>query len=118
MYTRVVAQNAKTGQVLAHAARGCMAGNGFCFVSHVGDVFGCGFLPVSAGNIKTQSFREIYEKSPLFVKLRDHNLLTGKCGMCEFKVVCGGCRARALSVNGDVLAEEPYCTYQPNNSKF
>lgn len=113
MYTRVAIQNSKIGSVSPNAGRGCMAGNGFCFVSHVGDVFGCGFLPVSAGNIRRQSFREIYEKSPLFLKLRDHNLLAGKCGRCEFKAACGGCRARALSVNGAVLAEEPYCLYQP-----
>jgi heme b synthase len=96
------------------AGRGCMAGNGFCFVSHVGDVFGCGFLPVAAGNVRKQKFKEIYQEAPLFVELRNHNLLTGKCGVCEYRTVCGGCRARALSVNGSVLAEEPYCIYKPN----
>jgi radical SAM protein with 4Fe4S-binding SPASM domain len=93
--------------------RGCMAGNGFCFVSHVGEVFGCGFLPLSAGNVRQKTFREIYQEAPLFVELRNHSLLRGKCGACEFKGACGGCRARALSVNKDVLAEEPYCTYMP-----
>ncbi len=114
MYTRVAAQNAKQRSVSTHGGRGCMAGNGFCFVSHVGDVYGCGFLPLAAGNIRSQRFSEIYQKSALFVKLRDPSLLTGKCGLCEFKAACGGCRARALSVNGDVLAEEPYCIYQPS----
>lgn len=114
MYTRISVQNAKIGSVSGHA-RGCMAGNGFCFVSHVGDVYGCGFLPVAAGNIRSQRFSAIYQRSALFVKLRDPSLLTGKCGLCEFKAVCGGCRARALSVNGDVLAEEPYCKYRPSS---
>ncbi len=118
-YTRIISQHQEEG-VTPHASsghptvgRGCMAGNGFCFVSHVGDVFGCGFLPLAAGNIRRKSFREIYQESALFVELRNHDLLTGKCGACEFKAACGGCRARALSVNRSVLAEEPYCIYQP-----
>lgn len=101
----------------AAMARGCMAGNGFCFVSHVGEVFGCGYLPLLAGNIRERHFREIYQQSPLFVELRDYRLLRGKCGPCEYKAVCGGCRARALGVNGDYLGEEPYCTYQPIKSR-
>ncbi len=111
-YTRVAAQQSKAASHATHG-RGCMAGNGFCFISHVGEVFGCGFLPLSAGNVRSQKFSEIYQKAPLFVSLRNSNLLTGKCGVCEFKTGCGGCRARALSVHGDVLAEEPYCLYQP-----
>jgi len=108
-YVRVVTQ--QTGA--SHLGRGCMAGNGFCFISHTGDVFGCGFLPVTVGNVKQQKFGEIYQYAPLFTKLRNHNLLTGKCGECNFRGTCGGCRARALSVNADVLSEEPYCTYKP-----
>ncbi|MGD6850826.1 MAG: radical SAM protein [Candidatus Bathyarchaeia archaeon] len=121
LYTRIIAQHKKEGAA-PHtpagnptAGRGCMAGNGFCFVSHVGDVFSCGFLPLAAGSIRKQGFREIYQASVLFVELRNHDLLTGKCGACEYRVVCGGCRARALSVNQSVLAEEPYCIYQPTN---
>ncbi len=110
-YTRIIAQKGK--QSSAHMARGCMAGNGFCFVSHVGDVFGCGFLPLAAGNVRQQNFGEIYQRSPLFVELRNHSLLKGKCSVCEYRVPCGGCRARALSVNKSFLAEEPYCTYTP-----
>ncbi len=113
MYTRVIAQQNKAAQLTPHSGRGCMAGNGFCFISHVGDVFGCGFLPITAGNVRHQSFKEIYQKSPLFAELRNHNLLQGKCGLCEFKVACGGCRARALSVHKNHLAEEPYCKYKP-----
>jgi radical SAM protein with 4Fe4S-binding SPASM domain len=112
MYSRVAHQQQKD-KVAGHMGRGCMAGNGFCFISHTGEVFGCGFLPLSAGNVRTQSFRDIYQSAPLFAKLRDPSLLTGKCGACEFKTICGGCRARALAVNRNVLAEEPYCTYTP-----
>jgi|GEM_PF-3428964 radical SAM protein with 4Fe4S-binding SPASM domain len=77
------------------------------------EVFGCGFLPIPAGNVRQQKFSEIYQKAPLFVKLRDNSLLTGKCGRCDFQSACGGCRARALSVHKNVMAEEPYCTYNP-----
>ena len=118
-YARAIAEHQKdacpsTGQSrLQMVGRGCMAGNGFCFISHVGEVFGCGFMPVAAGNIRQQRFNQIYRQSPLFVELRNHQLLKGKCGVCEYKAICGGCRARALSINKDILAEEPYCVYQP-----
>ncbi len=94
-------------------SRGCMCGNGFAFVSHVGDVQGCGYLPVVAGNVRERPFGEIYATSAAFAELRDPALLGGKCGACEFRHVCGGCRARAYSDSGDYLAEEPYCTYEP-----
>ncbi len=93
--------------------RGCMAGNGFCFISHIGEVYGCGFLPLKAGDIRLQSFREIYQQAQLFQTLRNWRLLTGKCGLCEYRGICGGCRARALGAEGNYLGEEPYCTYQP-----
>ena len=96
--------------------RGCMAGNGFCFISHIGEVFGCGFLPIPAGNIRQQNFKQIYQQSKLFLELRNHNLLKGKCGACEYKKICGGCRARALSIHKSYLEEEPYCTYTPQKS--
>ena len=116
-YTRVIAQHqppqANQGHGRTHGGRGCMAGNGFCFISHVGEVFGCGFLPVAAGDIRKQRFKEIYQNSPLFLSLRNHRLLKGKCGVCKYKAMCGGCRARALSVHGDYLGEEPFCVYNP-----
>ena len=93
--------------------KGCLAGTGVCFVSHRGEVFPCGYLPVEAGNIRRQPFREIWEGSPLFAELRDSTLLGGKCGLCEFKNVCGGCRARAYGMTHEYLAEEPFCTYEP-----
>jgi len=97
--------------------RGCLGGIGFCFISHVGHVQGCGYLDVAAGNVREQSFRDIWNRSPLFVQLRDYSLLGGKCGRCEYKEVCGGCRARAYEETGDYLAAEPYCIYQPQGDR-
>ncbi len=93
--------------------KGCLAGTGVCFVSHRGEVFPCGYLPLEAGNIRQQPFRQIWESSPLFAELRDPDLLSGKCGLCEFKRVCGGCRARAYGMTLEYLGEEPFCTYEP-----
>jgi heme b synthase len=94
-------------------SRGCMAGIGFCFLSHVGDVQGCGYLDVQVGNIREQSFRDIWYNAVPFQQLRDYSRIKGKCGRCEYKAVCGGCRARAYEATGDYLEEEPYCIYQP-----
>ena len=102
------------GSHLDRASRGCLAGNGYCFISHRGEVYPCGYLPLSAGNVRQQSFREIYQHADLFVALRDLSRLEGKCGACEFVRVCGGCRARAYSATGNVLGEEPLCLYQPH----
>jgi heme b synthase len=98
---------------LDRTTRGCLAGDGYCFISYRGDVTPCGYFPVVAGNVRQQSFREIYLQSALFRSLRDLDGYGGKCGACEFLRVCGGCRARAYSLTGDYLAEEPYCIYQP-----
>jgi heme b synthase len=92
---------------------GCLGGTGFCFISRKGEVHPCGYLPVEAGNLRERSFREIWESSPLFQDLRDRRKLKGKCGHCEYKVTCGGCRARAYAQSGDWLGEEPYCIHQP-----
>ena len=93
-----------------------MAGNGFCFISHVGKVYGCGFLPLEAGDVRKQHFREIYQESPLFQTLRNYDKLEGRCGVCEYRRVCGGCRARALGASQNYLGEEPYCTYKPSTT--
>lgn len=93
--------------------RGCLGGIGFCFVSHVGQVQPCGFLEKNCGNVREQSFTEIWRTSPTLLTLRDYDLLTGKCGICEYKNVCGGCRARAYELTGDFMTEEPLCMYQP-----
>ena len=94
-------------------SRGCLAGTGFCFISHVGRVQGCGYLDVEAGNVKRESFARIWSNSPLFQELRDLSRIKGKCGVCEFKRLCGGCRARAYESTGDYLGAEPYCVHEP-----
>ncbi|MFQ6044559.1 MAG: SPASM domain-containing protein, partial [Candidatus Poribacteria bacterium] len=78
-----------------------------------GEVFPCGYLPVEAGNIRSEPFSDIWERAEVFETLRNSDLLKGKCGVCEYKKVCGGCRARAFAKFGDFLDEEPYCIYQP-----
>ncbi len=98
---------------LGQSGKGVNDGNGFAFVSHIGDVCPSGFLPLSAGNVREQSFVEIYRHSQLFQELRDYSLLKGKCGLCDFREVCGGSRARAFAVTGDYLESDPYCAYIP-----
>jgi radical SAM protein with 4Fe4S-binding SPASM domain len=95
--------------------RGCLAGSGVCFISHQGEVYPCGYLPVSAGNLRKQRFRDVWRSAEVFEKLRDPDLLEGKCGVCEFKQVCLGCRARAFGMTQDYLAEEPFCIYEPKS---
>jgi AdoMet-dependent heme synthase len=91
---------------------------GFVFVSLRGEVFPSGYLPLSAGNIRETPLGEIYRHSPLFMALRDTSQLKGRCGQCEFRGVCGGSRSRAFAMTGDVLAEEPFCSYQPGSFPF
>jgi AdoMet-dependent heme synthase len=93
--------------------KGCLAGTGVCFVSHEGEVFPCGYLPVIAGDLRKQSFAEIWEGAKVFEQLREVDNLKGKCGCCEFRNVCMGCRARAYAATGDFLDEEPFCVYEP-----
>ena len=88
-------------------------GKGFVFISHTGEVCPSGFLPVSAGNVRTDSFTDIYRNSPVLTALRDSSNLQGKCGACEFKEICGGSRARAYAVTGNMFAEDPCCNYIP-----
>lgn len=119
-YRRYMLQNSQTlppsASPSARAPRGINDGKGFVFISHVGDVYPSGFLPAPAGNVRRESLLAIYRDSPLFVSLRDTSLLRGKCGMCEFRNICGGSRARALAVYGDILAEDPACAYEPSRA--
>ncbi|HEX8947374.1 MAG TPA: radical SAM protein [Dissulfurispiraceae bacterium] len=94
-------------------SKGCIAGQLICLIDVDGNVLPCSYFPKSAGNVREQSFKDIWEHSELFEDLRDFKKYKGKCGSCEFINVCGGCRARAYSVNGDYLAEEPFCSYMP-----
>ncbi|MBI4829798.1 MAG: radical SAM protein [Nitrospinae bacterium] len=99
---------------MAAMTKGCLAGQSICFVSHKGQVFPCGYLPLEVGNVREKSFKEIWETAEPFKKLRDQDNLEGKCGACEFKSVCEGCRARAFFyTQGNYLAEEPFCVYEP-----
>mgnify|MGYP005830980955 CR=1 FL=1 len=93
--------------------RGCLGGTGFCFISHVGDVQPCGYLEVTCGNVRQESFPKIWENSLVFQRLRKFKALEGKCGRCKYVRVCGGCRARAYEATGDYMAEEPLCLYEP-----
>ena len=94
---------------------GIGAGNGFAFVSHVGDCYPSGFLPVAAGNVRSESVVDLYREAPLFQGLRDPDALDGKCGACEFKHVCGGSRSRAWATTGNPHASDPLCPYVPEN---
>lgn len=122
-YFRVMRQRAKAEGIkitpethgLEAMTKGCLAGSAVCFVSYRGDVYPCGYFPVSAGNVLATPFQTIWNDSELFHTLRDPSSLRGKCGICEFARVCGGCRARAYAETGDYLDEEPYCIYQPRS---
>ena len=94
------------------------SGNGFMFISHVGDVTPSGFLEASAGNVRESSLTEIYRTSEIFTGVRDPELLEGKCGVCEYKRVCGGSRARAYNSTGNLYAEEPLCAYEPGSFPY
>ena len=100
------------------ATKGCLAGTAVCFISHQGEVFPCGYLPALAGDLRKQPFAEIWENSVVFNELRDTNNLLGKCGCCEFRNVCMGCRARAYAVTGNYMDEEPFCVYQPHSKEL
>ena len=124
-YRRYVAQQRKaegrTGRTQAppeviQRQAGINDGKGFVFVSHTGEIYPSGFLPISAGNVRRDSLVEIYRHSPLFRTLRDADNLGGKCGGCEFRNLCGGSRSRSYALTGDFLAEDPRCVYQPKSS--
>jgi radical SAM protein with 4Fe4S-binding SPASM domain len=102
------------GQHLSAMTRGCLAGTAVCFVSNEGEVYPCGYLPVSAGNVRAERFADIWNDSPVFRQLRDPAALEGKCRACRFESICGGCRARAYAATGSFLAEEPFCSYRPD----
>jgi heme b synthase len=124
-YHRILRQRAKQENIpvdyanfgLDAVSRGCLGGNGFCFISHSGQVQPCGYLDLDCGQVTEEPFPHIWRNSARFRELRDPTLYTGKCGMCEYERVCGGCRARAFTMNGDYLGEEPLCAYQPRTGR-
>lgn len=123
-YRRIALQRSGKSAVLAGAGyryedglnrppKGVNDGRGFMFISHIGDVYPSGFFPIKAGNVRERSAVDIYRNSSLFRKLRNPDLLRGKCGRCEYRQICGGSRARALATHGSYLASDPSCPYQP-----
>ena len=122
-YRRYIAQRMKaehgavaneSAKGLAFRTAGVSDGKGFVFVSHQGEIFPSGFLPVTGGNVLQDSLTDVYRNSDLFKTLRDTTQREGKCGICEYQKVCGGSRSRAYALTGDFLASDPRCTYQPN----
>jgi len=121
-YYRVTLQRAKedgekfkkrTLKFSTGGSKGCLAGQLICLIDVDGNVLPCSYFNLPAGNVREKSFKEIWEGSELFKDLRDFKKYKGRCGACEFINVCGGCRARAYSVYGDYLEEEPFCSYKP-----
>ena len=112
-YQRIIRQMGKPS--LGVGFRGCMAGETFAFISHRGTVQPCGFLELDCGDLRKNGFDfgSIWRGSDTLVRLRNHSAYGGKCGLCEYLAVCGGCRARAFASSGDWLGEEPFCTYKP-----
>lgn len=103
----------RKSEVLARAARGVNDSRGLVFVNRTGEVYPSRFLPLSGGNVTTGSLAEIFRDSALFTSLRDSSRLKGKCGRCALRSVCGGSRARAYAMTGDLFAEDPCCVYEP-----
>ncbi len=123
-YYRILRQRAKAeGKTISFQShgldavtRGCLAGTGFCFISHTGIVQPCGYTDVACGDITKTDFAAVWNHAPVFQRLRDFRQLEGKCGRCEYRAVCGGCRARAFEATGNYMAEEPLCAYQPEKA--
>lgn len=123
-YYRIMRQRAKEEGVsvtpdtfgMDALTRGCLGGTGFCFISHTGVVQPCGYLELNCGDTRKTPFPEIWRKSKQFNEFRNPEKYEGKCGYCEYHKVCGGCRARAYTMNGNYLAEEPLCSYQPKKT--
>lgn len=114
-YLDALTSQGLTGSIdgLGRAPKGVNDGNGFVFISHIGDVYPSGLLPIKAGNVREQPLAEIYRESPIFKDLRNPDNYKGKCGVCEFRYVCGGSRSRAYAMTGDYLESEPFCVYVP-----
>jgi radical SAM protein len=99
------------------APRSVTDGNGFVFIDHLGEVCPSGFLPVSRGNVRTDSLVSIYRDDEIFRRLRDPHALMGACGRCEFRTICGGSRARAYAATGSLVASDPLCVYDPGPAR-
>lgn len=120
-YRRFVAQQRKVDRTAGAAPRsdliarhaGINDGKGLVFISHTGEIYPSGFLPLSAGNVRRDSLAEVYRGHPLFLGLRNPDEFSGKCGVCEYRKLCGGSRSRAYALEGDCFASDPRCSYRP-----
>jgi len=101
------------GGSIGHAPKGVNAGNGYVFISHIGDIYPSGFLPLKTGDVRNDVLADVYRDHEIFRLLRNSDCLLGKCGLCEYRNVCGGCRSRAYAMAGDIMAPEPFCVYNP-----
>ncbi len=104
------------GGSIGHAPKGVNAGNGYVFISHIGDIYPSGFLPLKTGDVRNDSLADIYSNHEVFRLLRNSDCLLGKCGLCEYRTVCGGCRSRAYAMTGNIMSPEPFCVYNPRKS--
>lgn len=125
-YYRVVLQKAKEQgddfkrrslKFSTGGSKGCLAGQLISLMDVDGNLLPCSYFPLAAGNIREQSFQDIWENSELFKELRDFKSYKGKCGACEYVNVCGGCRARAYAMTGDYMEAEPFCSHTPMKMK-
>jgi radical SAM protein with 4Fe4S-binding SPASM domain len=105
-YYRIVTERGGTPR-----SAGCLAGKSFLFISHTGVAQPCGYLELPSGDVRKDGVRKVWEDSPQFAAIRDLKSYKGKCGRCRYVAICGGCRARALELKGDMLEAEPYCSY-------
>ena len=114
-FRRVMAQAGETPTARRglRAPRAVNDGNGFVFIDHVGAICPSGFLPMPRGNVRTAQLADVYRHDDVFVRLRDANALEGRCGVCEFREICGGSRSRAYAVSGNAFATDPLCAYVP-----
>jgi radical SAM protein with 4Fe4S-binding SPASM domain len=115
-YRRVMLQQAAKEGVEAGTIATTNDGKGICFISHIGDIYPSGFLPLTCGNVRSDSLVDVYRDHPVFRELRDPDALKGKCGRCQYRSICGGCRARAYAFTGNYMEAEPRCVYQPDGN--
>jgi AdoMet-dependent heme synthase len=110
----VLTRSEGPGHTVGLAPRGVNSGNGFLFVSHRGEIFPSGFLPQSAGSVRSRRLADAYRNDPLFSRLRQPSAFLGRCGRCEFGEICGGSRSRAYALTGDPFESDPWCVYEPH----
>ena len=112
-YKRVVYENDPDSVYTRTYSGGCPAGTHYSRISPEGNLTPCPFIEETVGNLKTSSFKDLWQNAPLMVQLRNRNQLEGRCGTCEFSAMCSGCRARAFAETGNYMAQDPSCDYEP-----